>query len=93
MHLGTEPRSKAYWLYDPIKRRIVVSRDVIFDEDKFWNWKDCDGKDDTGTITIQLGEYGNHGIKVMITEHITRIKVTTQQTKKEKEITWKNKPS
>ena len=34
VHLGVEPGSKAYRLYDPKSRKIVVSRDVIFDEEK-----------------------------------------------------------
>ncbi|KAL1207757.1 Retrovirus-related Pol polyprotein from transposon TNT 1-94 [Cardamine amara subsp. amara] len=34
VHLGTEPGSKAYRLLDPQTRRVVVSRDVIFDESK-----------------------------------------------------------
>ena len=38
VHLGVEPGSKAYRLYDPEKRRIVISRDVIFTEDKAWRW-------------------------------------------------------
>lgn len=36
VHLGTEPGSKAYILFDPSQQRIVVSRDVVFDEDKTW---------------------------------------------------------
>ncbi|WZZ07843.1 hypothetical protein YC2023_093764 [Brassica napus] len=38
VHLGTEPGTKAYQLYDPNTRRMVVSRDVIFTEDKTWIW-------------------------------------------------------
>lgn len=38
VHLGIEPGSKAYRLYDPTSRRIVVSRDVIFEEHKSWKW-------------------------------------------------------
>ena len=38
VHLGTEPGSKAYRLFDPTKQRIVVSRDVICDEEQGWNW-------------------------------------------------------
>ena len=40
VNLGTEPGSKAYRLVDPLSKRIVVSRDVIFEEDKKWNWND-----------------------------------------------------
>ena len=39
VHLGTEPGSKAYRFYNPTSRRIVVSRDVIFNEKAYWNWK------------------------------------------------------
>ncbi|BBG92824.1 ADP glucose pyrophosphorylase large subunit 1, partial [Prunus dulcis] len=30
--------SKGYRLFDPIARKIVVSRDVIFEEEKQWDW-------------------------------------------------------
>ena len=39
VHLGIEPGSKAYRLYNPTSKRIIVSRDVIFDEKTRWNWK------------------------------------------------------
>src|SRR5579859_788977 len=36
--LGYEQGSKAYRLYDPIGGKVVVSRDVVFDEAAAWNW-------------------------------------------------------
>ncbi|WKA06778.1 hypothetical protein VitviT2T_024662 [Vitis vinifera] len=36
--LGVSEESKAYKLYDPVSKKIVVSRDVVFEEDKCWNW-------------------------------------------------------
>lgn len=36
--LGVSEESKGYRLYDPIAKRIVVSRDVIFEEEKQWVW-------------------------------------------------------
>ncbi|RVW23482.1 Retrovirus-related Pol polyprotein from transposon TNT 1-94 [Vitis vinifera] len=36
--LGVSEESKAYRLYDPVSKKIVVSRDVVFEEDKCWNW-------------------------------------------------------
>ncbi|RDX88845.1 hypothetical protein CR513_29504, partial [Mucuna pruriens] len=33
---------KAYKLYNPHSKKIVISRDVISDEDKFWNWSEDD---------------------------------------------------
>lgn len=44
VHLGTEPWSKAYRLFDPASRKIVISKDVIFDETKSWKW-DGQGKE------------------------------------------------
>ena len=38
VYLGSEPGSKSYRLFDPIKNRICVSRDVKFKEDETWNW-------------------------------------------------------
>lgn len=38
VHLGIEPGTKAYRLYNPTSRKILVSRDVIFDEEKSWKW-------------------------------------------------------
>ena len=34
--LGVSEQSKAYKLYNPITKKIVISRDVIFDEGQFW---------------------------------------------------------
>ncbi|KAG7533498.1 Zinc finger CCHC-type [Arabidopsis thaliana x Arabidopsis arenosa] len=64
VHLGTEPGSKAYRLLDPQTRKIVVSRDVVFDESKGWNWKhDNTVKDGDGSFYITFHDYGNHGLR------------------------------
>lgn len=49
VHLGTEPGSKAYRLLEPSSRKIVVSRDVVFDESKSWKWRSLEKNDDEGT--------------------------------------------
>lgn len=36
--LGMIEGTKAYRLYDPVEKKIVISRDVVFEEDKKWNW-------------------------------------------------------
>ncbi|KAL5836714.1 hypothetical protein ACOSQ3_013883 [Xanthoceras sorbifolium] len=36
--LGVSKQSKAYKLYNPKTKKIVISRDVVFDEEKFWPW-------------------------------------------------------
>ncbi|GAU13723.1 hypothetical protein TSUD_348270 [Trifolium subterraneum] len=38
VHLGVSEESKAYKLYDPMQKKIIISRDVIFDENSCWNW-------------------------------------------------------
>ena len=49
VHLGVEPGSKAYRLYNPTSKGIVVSRDVIFDERTCWNWKGGDKEANTNS--------------------------------------------
>lgn len=36
VYLGTKERTKEYRLYHPSNRKIVVARDVVFDEAKYW---------------------------------------------------------
>ncbi|KAG7594051.1 Integrase catalytic core [Arabidopsis thaliana x Arabidopsis arenosa] len=64
IHLGTEPGSKAYRLMDPQNRKVTVSRDVVFDETKGWDWKHSDStKDGDGSFIITINESGNHGLQ------------------------------
>ncbi|KAM2893261.1 hypothetical protein FF1_008638 [Malus domestica] len=37
--LGYDTCEKGYRLYDPISKKIIVSRDVIVDENACWDWK------------------------------------------------------
>jgi hypothetical protein len=39
-------------MYDPVSTRIIVSRDVVFEEDKQWNW----GTEETGNQILAWGE-------------------------------------
>ena len=36
--LGVSEESKAYRLYNPITKKITISRDVIFEEEAQWDW-------------------------------------------------------
>lgn len=36
--LGISEESKGYRLFNPITKKVVVSRDVIFEEEKKWDW-------------------------------------------------------
>lgn len=46
VHLSTELGSKVYRMYDPSSQKIVVSRDVVFDESKSWNWSQSNSAQD-----------------------------------------------
>lgn len=37
--MGLIKESKAYRLYNPETKKIIVSRDVQFDENKRWEWE------------------------------------------------------
>jgi len=37
---GVSKESKAYRLYDPTTKKIIISKDVRFDEEKMWNWEE-----------------------------------------------------
>lgn len=64
VHLGTEPESKAYQLFNPTTRKIIISRDVVFDESRGWNWNDKGEENrDPGRFILSFGEFGNKGIQ------------------------------
>ena len=52
--LGVSDESKAYKLYNPITKKVIVSRDVVFEENKSWNWN---AQVDGGTLLdLDLGD-------------------------------------
>lgn len=53
--LGISEETKGYRLYDPMAKRIVISRDVVFEEDKGWEW----GESSQGETTVEL-EWGDN---------------------------------
>ncbi|GMI71530.1 hypothetical protein HRI_000822300 [Hibiscus trionum] len=36
--IGYDERSKAYRLYNPVTKKLIISRDVEFDEAEHWRW-------------------------------------------------------
>ncbi|KAM2091058.1 hypothetical protein ACFX1T_029593 [Malus domestica] len=54
--VGYGSSEKGYRLFDPISRKIVLSRDVTFDEDSFWDWN-CNI--DTGVTFPVITEHKN----------------------------------
>ncbi|KAG7578131.1 Zinc finger CCHC-type [Arabidopsis thaliana x Arabidopsis arenosa] len=67
VHLGTEPGSKAYRLLDPSTRKVVVSRDVVFDETRSWKWGKQGSEtgseigSDPSMFEINFGDFGING--------------------------------
>jgi len=71
VHLGTEPGSKAYRLLDPVNWKIVVSRDVVFDETKGWDWSHNKPEHDHNeSFSVTLGEFRNHGLREEDNEYV-----------------------
>lgn len=61
MFLGYEPGAKGYRIYDPAKDRLMVARDVIFDEKRSWNWGEKSSSPSNGvsapdTFTVQYSD-------------------------------------
>jgi hypothetical protein len=56
--VGYENGSKAYHLVDPNFERVVISRNVDFNEAGAWRWTDQDGANtaDTGSFTMEYTE-------------------------------------
>ena len=48
MFLGYESGTKAYRLYDPIQGKVLVSRDVVFDEATAWRWEEAEAREGQG---------------------------------------------
>lgn len=36
--LGFSDESKGYRMFDPVSKKIIISRDVVFEEDREWDW-------------------------------------------------------
>lgn len=50
VYLGKEAGMKAFRSYDPETKTICVSRDVVFEEGKAWDWSE-----ETEDMTARLG--------------------------------------
>lgn len=74
--LGYEPLTKAYRLYNPTTRKVIISRDVVFDETKQWDWsKESDLEMQRGnefTVIYPPQDVIGTGEAPMRTEHITQ---------------------
>ena len=48
--IGYGEKPMGYKLYNPVTQKIIFSRDVIFDENKSWNWDQVEFSSDTELI-------------------------------------------
>jgi hypothetical protein len=67
VHLGVSEESKAYRLFDPVNKKIIVSRDVVFEEGVSWNWDDKKQKsqvtnDDTTSDVADIDLLSNDNV-------------------------------
>lgn len=42
--IGYSLQSKAYRLYNPVSGKVIINRNVVFDEKTSWNWETNEGK-------------------------------------------------
>lgn len=54
--IGYETGTKGYRLYDPVAKKLHISRDVIFEESRAWKWNQ-EAKSDAGTPVFEVEHY------------------------------------
>ena len=54
---GYDKRSKAYRLYNPLMKKLIISRDVEFDESNYWRWSEEERK--VAGLFFNDGDDGN----------------------------------
>lgn len=52
-NLGKDPGTKTYRLYDPLTKRVHVSRDVTFEEDKSWHWDQASEGEENNIFKVE----------------------------------------
>jgi transposase InsO family protein len=62
----TSAHSKAYRMYDPVAKKVHISRDVVFEEDKDWAWSsEPSGKENTGEpFIVEFSTHIDAGVEV-----------------------------
>ncbi|MCH91864.1 retrovirus-related pol polyprotein from transposon tnt 1-94, partial [Trifolium medium] len=63
--LGVNEDSKAYRLYDPVNKKVIVSRDVIFEESKGWNWNESKQKQQVDAASTSNDESSSEELDVI----------------------------
>jgi hypothetical protein len=63
--IGYELESKAYRMYYPRIEKLVISTDVVFEEDKQWGWRSESVADTLGATERFIVHYGDHSQEVL----------------------------
>jgi hypothetical protein len=53
VNLGLSDESKGYKLYNLVNKKIVISKDGIFEEGKSWNWDNQQRSTDNSEVVIE----------------------------------------
>lgn len=53
VYFGVEEGSKAHRLFDPITNKIIVSRDVVFEESAVWRWGSADADENSVEFVVE----------------------------------------
>lgn len=71
INLGRQPGSKAYRLYDPVAKKVIVSRDVIFNKKQSWDYSMLASttNDEPGTMKLTHNHAFEGGDGEEIQEH------------------------
>jgi transposase InsO family protein len=59
---GVSDESKVYRLFDPISHKIIISRDVVFEEDQRWDWEVCYNKEIVSDLVWEQDEGEGTGV-------------------------------
>ena len=59
---GVSDESKAYRLFDHISHKIIISRDVVFEEDQRWDWEVCYNKEIVSDLVWEQDEGEGTGV-------------------------------
>ena len=68
--LGISEESKAYRLYDPLSKKVLINRDVIFNKKESWAWDDSYTKAIQASLDLNdIDEDSHHDDKNEVTNN------------------------
>lgn len=76
VYFGSEPGTKAFRMFDPVKNKICIRRTVECDEKRGWQWKRTTVVPEYFTLVLHSGQDGN--LTEMASEPVTEVEHTPQ---------------